>query len=156
MEEYLKNIAQKFARTDAAAGREMIYRTDFEILLKQIFKADGKVTQINHDSTNDGGNKPDFVISKNNVPILYIEAKDIGVDLNKIEKSNQMDRYFGYHNLILTDYVEFRFYRNGVRYGEPITIATFDKTIRFITELPEKFELPQRPCLILRLPIKSL
>jgi len=68
MEEYLRNISQKFARTDASSGREMIYRTDFEILLKEIFQADGKVTQINHDSTNDGGNKPDFVISKNTVP----------------------------------------------------------------------------------------
>lgn len=75
MEDYLKNIAQKFARLDASNGREMIYRTDFEILLQKIFQADGKVTQINHDSTNDQGNKPDFVISKNDVPILYIEAK---------------------------------------------------------------------------------
>ena len=93
----------------------MIYRTDFENLLKEVFKADGKVMQINHDSTNDNGNKPDFVISKNNVPILYIETKDIGVSLDKIEKSNQMDRYFGYNNLIITDYLEFRFYRIGER-----------------------------------------
>lgn len=141
MEEYLKNISQKFARTDASSGREMIYRTDFEILLKEIFQADGKVTQINHDSTNDNGNKPDFVVSKNAVPILYIEAKDIGVSLDKIEKSNQMDRYFGYNNLILTDYVEFRFYRNGEKYGEPVVIAHFDKTNRNITPLPERFSL---------------
>jgi hypothetical protein len=136
MEEYLKNISQKFARTDTANGREMIYRADFEILLKHIFQADGKVTQINHDSTNDHGNKPDFVVSKNSVPILYLEAKDVGVSLDKIEKSNQMDRYFGYDNLILTDYVEFRFYRNGMRYEEPITIATFNGLCR----LPQFFE----------------
>ncbi|MFZ2303422.1 MAG: type ISP restriction/modification enzyme [Minisyncoccia bacterium] len=141
MEEYLKNIAQKFARLDASNGREMIYRTDFELLLKQIFQADGKVTQINHDSTNDDGNKPDFVISKNGVPILYIEAKDIGISLDKIEKSNQMERYFGYDNLVLTDYVEFRFYRNGERYGEPVAIASFDKTNRTITAFPKNFSL---------------
>lgn len=141
MHEYIKNIAQKFARNDVANGREMIYRTDFENLLKDIFQADGKVTQINHDSTSDNGNKPDFVISKNGVPILYIEAKDIGVDLNKIENSNQMHRYFGYGNLILTDYVEFRFYRNGERYGNPISIASIDKLNRTISELSQNFSL---------------
>lgn len=141
MEEYLKNISQKLARTDTAGGREMIYRTDFEILLKQIFHADGRVTQINHDSTNDNGNKPDFVISKNSVPILYIEAKDIGISLDKIERSDQMDRYFGYDNLVLTDYVEFRFYRNGERYGSPISIASINKTFRTLTPLPQNFSL---------------
>jgi hypothetical protein len=50
-------------------GREMIYRADLENLLKVIFVSDGKITAINHDSTSDNGNKPDFVISKNNVPI---------------------------------------------------------------------------------------
>ncbi len=141
MQQYLKNIAQKFARNDVANGREMIYRADFENLLKDIFQADGKVTQINHDSTSDNGNKPDFVISKNGVPILYIEAKDIGVSLDKIEKSNQMDRYFGYDNLVLTDYIEFRFYRNGQKYGEPVSIATFDKDSRVINEISENFSL---------------
>jgi hypothetical protein len=139
MEEYLKNIAQKFARTDTAGGREMIYRTDFEILLKQIFHADGKVTQINHDSTSDNGNKPDFVISKNSVPILYIEAKDIGISLDKVEKSEQMARYYGYTNLVLTDYVEFRFYRNGLSYEEPIKIANYDIKNRAITPIPENY-----------------
>ncbi len=141
MHKYIKNIALKFARNDVAKGREMIYRADFENLLKEIFQADGKVTQINHDSTSDNGNKPDFVISKNSVPILYIEAKDIGVSLDKIEKSNQMDRYFGYDNLVLTDYVEFRFYRNGVRYGEPVSIATFDINSRIVNEISENFSL---------------
>lgn len=159
MEEYLKNIAQKFARNDVAVGREMIYRTDFENLLKDIFQADGKVMQINHDSTSDNGNKPDFVISKNRVPILYIEAKDIGVNLDKIEKSNQMDRYFGYDNLVLTDYVEFRFYRNGSKYGEPISIASFNKETRTITEMSENFALLQKTLIDFasshREPIKS-
>ena len=144
MNEYLKNIALKFARTDTAKGREMIYRTDFENLLKDIFKADGKITQINHDSTHDKGNKPDFVISKNSVPVLYIEAKDLGVDLAKIENGNQMDRYFGYDNLVLTDYVEFRFYRNGQKYGESIKIANYDIKSRSVSPLVENFELLEK------------
>lgn len=141
MEEYLRGIAQKYARADA---REMIYRADFEMLLKSVFGVDGKVLQINHDSTNDNGNKPDFVISKNEVPLVYIEAKDIGVNLDKIEKSDQMNRYYGYSNLVLTDYLEFRFYRNGSPYGAPVSIATINKTDRTLSHLSENYALLQK------------
>ena len=46
------------------------------------------------------------------------------INLEKIEKSEQLSRYFGYAKLILTNGIEFRFYKNGVRYGEPVTLAT--------------------------------
>ena len=136
MQEYLAKIAEKFKDPQTS---EMGYRTDFENFLETIFLKDQKY-HIHHDAKSVGGNKPDFVLLKNQVPVLYIENKDIGIDLNKIEKSNQMDRYFGYDNLILTDQVEFRFYRNGEKYGEPIQIATYDKTSRTISPLPENFQ----------------
>lgn len=135
MDEYLKKIAQKYSDTQTS---EMGYRTDFENLLETIFTKEQKY-HIHHDAKSVGGNKPDFVVLKNAVPMLYIEAKDIGIDLNKTEKSNQMDRYFGYDNLVLTDYVEFRFYRNGEQYGEPISIATYNKNTRTIEPLPQNF-----------------
>jgi hypothetical protein len=38
----------------------------------------------------------------------------VGADLNKIEKSEQLKRYLkALNNLILTDYLEFRWYING-------------------------------------------
>ena len=44
----------------------------------------------------------------------HIEAKDIGVSLKKAEKTAQMGRYFqALGNLILTDYLEFRWYVQG-------------------------------------------
>ncbi len=135
MDQYLKKIAQKYTDTQTS---EMGYRTDFENLLETIFTKEEKY-HIHHDAKSVGGNKPDFVVLKNAVPILYIEAKDIGIDLNKTEKSNQMDRYFGYDNLILTDYVEFRFYRNGEQYAEPISIASYDKNTRTIEAIPQNF-----------------
>lgn len=67
---------------------------------------------------------PDYIVSKRRVPVGYVEAKDIDEDLNKVEKSDQLKRYFaGLSNLILTDYLEFRWYVNGqkrlsVRIGE--------------------------------------
>jgi predicted helicase len=117
----------------------MGYRTDFEILLQGIFEKIN-VKRIDHDPKAKQGNKPDFIVMKGEIPILYIEAKDIGADLTRIEKSKQMERYFGYDNLVLTDYVEFRFYRNGIRYQEPIKIAEYDLDLKTITPLPDNFE----------------
>jgi len=132
---YINSVSQKVARKGTS---EMGYRTDFEILLKGIFEKI-KVKEIGHDDKAVDGNRPDFVISKNSVPILYIEAKDIDKDLDKEEKSEQMARYYGYTNLILTNYIEFRFYRNGITYEEPIKIAEFDKNTKSITPLPDKY-----------------
>lgn len=57
---------------------------------------------------------PDYVVTKGETPLGYIEAKDIGVSLDKTEKSEQLGRYLGsLGNLILTDYLEFRWYVEG-------------------------------------------
>ena len=60
---------------------------------------------------------PDLVISEKktpDVPIGYIEAKDIGVSLDKVLKTPQLKRYLdSLNNLILTDYLEFRWFVEG-------------------------------------------
>lgn len=136
LQNYINSISSKFTHEETS---EMGYRTDFEILLKGIFQSIN-VSRFDHDARAKQGNKPDFVVLKNDVPILYIETKDIGASLDKIEKSEQMSRYFGYANLVLTDYVEFRFYRNGLPYGEPIKIAEHNKGNRTITPFTNNFE----------------
>ena len=93
-ENYIQSISSKFAYVETS---EMGYRTDFEILIKGIFKSIN-VKRIDHDARAKQGNKPDFVVLKHDVPILYIEVKDVGVSLDKIETSEQMTRYYGYAN----------------------------------------------------------
>ena len=59
---------------------------------------------------------PDLTIRKNERILGYIEAKDINIDLTKIEKTPQLKRYLESNigdNLILTNYLEFRWYVNG-------------------------------------------
>lgn len=57
---------------------------------------------------------PDFLVKNGVLDIGHIEAKDIGVSLKKVEKTAQMGRYFqALGNLILTDYLEFRWYVQG-------------------------------------------
>lgn len=134
---YVQAISEKFKHAETS---EMGYRTDFEILLTGVFDSIN-VKRIDHDAKAKDGNKPDFVVLKGDVPILYIEAKDIGVSLDKVEKSDQMARYFGYSNLVLTDYVEFRFYRNGIRYGEPIFLGDINLKDRIINPKEENYDL---------------
>lgn len=135
-ENYIQSISSKFSHEETS---EMGYRTDFEILIKGVFESIN-VKRIDHDARAKEGNKPDFVVLNHDIPILYIEAKDIGVSLDKVENSEQMARYYGYANLILTDYVEFRFYRNGIRYEEPIKIADYNIKSRTISPIPENYE----------------
>jgi predicted helicase len=57
---------------------------------------------------------PDFVVRKDSVTIGYIEAKDIGKSLDEVEKTDQLKRYRdSLTNLVLTDYLEFRWYVDG-------------------------------------------
>src|SRR3989344_7509213 len=99
-ENYIQSVSSKFSHEETS---EMGYRADFELLIKGVFES-LKVGRINHDAKAKQGNKPDFIVLNHDVPILYIEAKDIGVSLDKVEKSEQMSRYYGYANLVLTDY----------------------------------------------------
>ena len=65
------------------------------------------------------GNKagiPDFTVRRRELLVGYVEAKDVGLDLDQIEKSEQLQRCLeAFPNLVLTNYLEFRWYVNGKR-----------------------------------------
>ncbi len=57
---------------------------------------------------------PDFVVTSDSRIVGYVEAKDVGRSLDEVEKSEQLRRYrASLSNLILTDYLEFRWYVDG-------------------------------------------
>jgi hypothetical protein len=61
---------------------------------------------------------PDFIVSRKSVhgpmTLGYIDAKDVDKDLGEIEHSDQIKRYrSALPNLVITDYLEFRWYVNG-------------------------------------------
>jgi predicted helicase len=57
---------------------------------------------------------PDYIVTRNELPVGYVEAKDVGRSLDDIERDEQLQRYReSLSNLILTDYLEFRWYRDG-------------------------------------------
>lgn len=110
---YVNKIAQ---RIKAGHTSEHSFRGDLEILINTLVPA---VNVTNEPSqVTDCGN-PDFLISKKDIPIGFIEAKDVGKDLSSKLYKEQFDRYkAALDNLIITDYLRFEFYVNGVRIHE--------------------------------------
>jgi predicted helicase len=105
--------------------------------LKELINALGEnIEAINEPKQSEHG-APDFVmIGKKNkdIKLAYGEAKIPGENLDKIEKSEQMDRYKGYANLFLTDCLDWRFYRNGEKIIE-IKIGEFNREKTDIAKL---------------------
>ena len=57
---------------------------------------------------------PDYIVTKRGIPVGYIEAKDIDIDLNGNQDKAQFDRYKqSLDNLIITDYLTFQLFENG-------------------------------------------
>lgn len=115
IQNYLSKIHSVYASGKAT---EHSYRPALQDFFKEItgYKVTNEPQRSEHGA-------PDFIFVDNLFPVCYAEHKDITVSLDKIEKSEQLSRYFGYAKLILTNGLEFRFYNNGTRYGEPIVLA---------------------------------
>ncbi|MES2427951.1 MAG: type ISP restriction/modification enzyme [Bacteroidota bacterium] len=103
-------------------SREHTYRGDLQTLLMTMLP---DVLVTNEPSRVDCG-APDYVLTKKDVPVGYIEAKDIGVDLHSKTLKEQFDRYrSGLSNLVFTDYLDFHFYKDGV-FTTSIAIAKIE------------------------------
>jgi hypothetical protein len=113
LKSYLKKIYEIIQRGDA---REESFYSILEALLieysESINKKDIKITIL--PKKTEAGN-PDFRIWDGKQHIVgYIEAKKPGTNLDEIEISEQLKRYTStFPNLILTNFLEFRLYRNG-------------------------------------------
>jgi type I restriction-modification system DNA methylase subunit len=147
---YFKRIFDVASKGDAT---ESSYYSSLEELLKNyavsINKKNVHITTL--PKKTDAGN-PDFRIWDGKQQIVgYIEAKAPTVEnLDQIEESEQLKRYLHtFPNLILTNFFEFRLFRNGLRtdkvlIGRPFivhklkTIPPVEKESEFL-KLLEKF-----------------
>ncbi|MEO8956683.1 MAG: DNA methyltransferase, partial [Ktedonobacteraceae bacterium] len=104
---YLKKVevAQK-----GGNATEHTYRSYLKELLETLYPG----TIATNEPKRVACGAPDFIITKQQTPLGYIETKDIAVSLDHVERSEQMKRYLGsLGNLILTDYIEYRWYVAG-------------------------------------------
>src|SRR6266516_4224469 len=104
---YLKRVERAYHLGNAT---EHTYCAALQELLGPLF-SDPTAT---HEPKRVACGAPDLIVTHKQIPLGYIETKDINTSLDQTERTNQMTRYLGsLANLILTDYVEFRWYVDG-------------------------------------------
>lgn len=133
--QYLEAVNQHYKSGYAS---EHTYRGDLASLL-QALAPDINVTNEPSNAT-DCGN-PDYVLTRKKIPIGFIEAKDIGKNLDSKHYYNQFKRYRdALDNLIITDYLNFRFYIRGELVREIRIGEAKGKVIRACSENFSEFE----------------
>ncbi|MEL0592244.1 MAG: type ISP restriction/modification enzyme [Planktothrix rubescens PR222] len=134
IEKYIQNINKRYQLGNAT---EHTFRGDLQQLIENLVPA---ISATNEPKRQSCG-APDYILTKKDIPVGFIEAKDIGEkDLKGAKKTGnkeQFDRYkASLNNLIFTDYLDFHLYRDG----EFITkIAIGEVTEKGIKSLPENF-----------------
>ncbi len=126
---YLSELQQQL---NSGVAREHAYRP----ALKNLFESTELITAINDPQRSEHGN-PDFIFQDKQYSKLirgYGESKDINISLDAVEKSEQMRRYYGYSNLVLTNGLDFRFFKNGEKYFSIVLGRLEDNKIITIEE----------------------
>lgn len=124
---YLNEIFRKYKTGDAS---ERTYYPVLEDFLKK-FPQNAKNYSVIIESKNSAVGIPDFKVqTEKGLLVGYVEAKDLGRDLDHLNKNEneQIDKYRKeYPKLIVTNFIEFRLYENGeqvdsVIITQPVTL----------------------------------
>jgi len=105
---------------NSGGATEHSYRGDLQNLTMELLPD----ILVTNEPTRVSCGAPDYVLTRKGIPVGYIEAKDVGVDLKSKSLKEQFDRYkAGLSNLIITDYLHFQFFKDGefiteIRIGE--------------------------------------
>lgn len=132
VEEYLNKVIQTH---NTGSATEHSYRPAIQALVN-IFDSDIKA--INEPKRVDCG-APDFLVQRGDIVIGHIEAKDIGIALQKMKgySKDQQERYRNaLPNLIYTNCLDWDFYRDG----ELVTSVSIADISTKIEPHPNQFE----------------
>ena len=137
LSDYISTINQRYSQGYAT---EHTFRGDLVNLLESLVP---EIRATNEPKRQKCG-APDYIITKGEIPVGFIEAKDIGdKDLEGKKKTGnqeQFDRYkSALSNLIITDYIDFHFYKDGVLTNKISIGQIEDKTITPISENFNRF-----------------
>jgi predicted helicase len=120
-------------RHKTGISREHSYRGDLQTLLGTLLKD----VLVTNEPAHIACGAPDYILTRKGIPVGYVEAKDIGVNLASKALKEQFDRYrLALSNLIITDYLTFQFYKDG-ELTTSIAIAELQDGI--IVPRPERF-----------------
>ncbi len=105
--QYLKSIQHAL---QAGNATEHTHRPALKTLVEALAPGITAVNEPKHIACG----APDYAVTRAGLTVGYIEAKDVGKPLSVVERSGQLRRYRkSLENLVLTDYLEFRWYVDG-------------------------------------------
>lgn len=115
---YVRAIAREY---ETGHAREHSYRPALKALIEAVRP---ELNAVNEPKQSEYGAPDIVVLRKKNKELIagYVETKDLSVKPDP--STEQMKRYLGYHALILTNNLEFRFFKNGKEQGDPVVIGT--------------------------------
>jgi hypothetical protein len=130
IDDYIGRINTRFK---AGISREHSYRGDLQNLLETLCPG----ILVTNEPARVACGAPDYILTKKNIPVGYIEAKDLGANLDDKTYKEQFDRYrASLPNLIFTDYLQFHLYREGA-FAASVSIAKIEKGR--VVGLPENY-----------------
>lgn len=132
--QYVENLNRRYKLGNAT---EHTFRGDLQLLIESLLPG---VRATNEPKRQSCG-APDYILTRAEIPVGYIEAKDIGdKDLQGAKKTGnkeQFDRYkASLDNLLFTDYLDFHLYHNG---GFVTSVAVAEKVGESIVPLQQNF-----------------
>lgn len=105
--EYIHRIHDRYK---TGISTEHSYRGDLQQLLETMLPD----TVITNEPIRIKCGAPDYIITRRGIPIGYFEAKDMDADLLSKEYKEQFERYrASLPNLIITNYLDFHWYKDG-------------------------------------------
>lgn len=140
IQQYIDNLNQRYKSGNAT---EHTFRGDLQTLIESLVP---DIRATNEPKRQSCG-APDYILTKKDIPVGFIEAKDIGdndlAGLKKTGNKEQFDRYkASLNNLFFTDYLDFHLYHDG-QFVTKIAIAALQQVQgngKFeIVSLPENF-----------------
>ncbi|MBN2237186.1 MAG: N-6 DNA methylase [Bacteroidales bacterium] len=138
IEQYLDNINQRYKLGNAT---EHTFRGDLQQLIESLVPS---IRATNEPKRQSCG-APDYILTKKDIPVGFIEAKDIGDnDLEGKKKTGHKEQFERYKaslsNLIFTDYLRFHLYHDGELITKIEIGEITDKGIKSLTENFASFE----------------
>jgi hypothetical protein len=108
---YIDNINERYKLGNAT---EHTFRGDLQQLIESIVPT----VRATNEPRRQSCGAPDYVLTVNEIPVGFIEAKNIGdKDLDGIKETGNLEQFKRYKasldNLIFTDYINFHLYRAG-------------------------------------------
>ena len=108
IQDYVSRINTRYI---SGISTEHSYRGELQNLLESLVPD----VMVTNEPARVACGAPDYIITRKNIPVGYIEAKDIGADLDNKTYKEQFDRYkASLSNLIITDFLTFRLFHEGV------------------------------------------